>query len=259
MANFSQMSNSFAQQYLATQNVESNTIYTNIKGTLGADIGADFIPDRMTAFVGTNPDNPNSSYVIVIEPAFLTWTHNQPNHQTASMVSYFAEGKDSYCGTEVLVNHNPFEIQNLTLIECDTDGNKIVTSLDRANFEGMDTESIALQMSQMSTANLDPDKFEVINTFPTPTDLAAMVNITLGTAAHDGYSAPLYPAGALNRLLNDSSIPAMFSQAAAMKTAANNQTGSSSITFTACGCCSCNGCSSTSCSIKVTISISWGW
>src|SRR5689334_18079147 len=173
MANFTQMSNAFAQQYLAQQGAQDSSIYTNIKNTLSADTGSVFLPDRITAFVGTNPDIPNSSYVVVVEPSFVAFSQGSPNHQIASMISYYADGKASYCGTEVLVDHNPYQVQNMTLIECDTNGQKVTTSLDRGMFASGSVQDLATQMGQMSTATMDPDLYELISSLPTSTDLAA--------------------------------------------------------------------------------------
>jgi hypothetical protein len=134
----------------------------------------------------------------------------------------------------------------MTLMEMDTSGAITSTTVNRSDFTSLSVQAVA---ESLSTVNYESSKLTQLRVQPNPTDLAAIANISMGQFTSDSYAAHLYPTGALNLLLNDSSIPAMFSQAAALKTAANN----SSLRIVCCTSTSCNGCSSCSSTIKLSL------
>ncbi len=221
-SNFTVLGGKFAETYtqrvcLQDQGFQALTAYIS-------SLGMGFNYARNIAVMGVNNDpsptgaqGVSNPYLMIVAPTFVQFDYNStPSHQAASIVGFVSGGKTHYSATIVTVGHTPLQNENFTLVELDENNNIITTVVDRNQILNNTVQGLA---DQMGGQPYDPAVWTLLPDSVGVADAAAITSVIFGALTGDTYAAPLYPLDGVSTLLQDATVPGMFSQAIAARAA----------------------------------------
>ncbi|MEM2002600.1 MAG: hypothetical protein QXT77_08155 [Candidatus Methanomethylicaceae archaeon] len=213
-------------------------------GSLFRQLEADgftFYPDRVKAFltIATPPDRePRPSGTLTVVPSFKPFSPTAPSHTAWSIVNLYNGCIDTTIVGGVVVDHSTWQLSGFIILEFSPDGALIKRSVPREIVSrGVDATVAALGLPSVDPRQWDP-RFGV----PDESQLPTLASYIYESLLRDRYASPLYPPGAISRLLRDTPLIQTYVQANVVRygIALRNSTLCTSTST------SCNACTSTS-------------
>lgn len=202
--------------------------------------GMRLIPERAKVAVYLDPETCDAGAVL-IWPTFRTFDAGAAGHEAASIIAVGHNGKFySTTASHVQVNHNPFQLQKFTQLEIDPNtGAMTQRSASREQVASLSPEELARLLGPLAVGS---------DAVPAPSmlqsDLPRLAAGVYSELINDGYARPLYPPGAITRLLGDTRLVQKWSETQRLRY--NAALGRIPVCSSSS---SCNGCTSTSTSI----------
>lgn len=218
--------------------------------------GFEFIPERVQLFMGIHVDPQPSArepsplpFLLAIVPSFRAFSPRDRSHQAVSIVVLRERRVNTVLACEVLVGHNPYQINAFTVVETEPGAGFQTRTLDRALVQSLTPEQIAERLGgpNVNPADWDP---EVGGLGETEMNLVAA--LVFNTLLNDPHAAPLYPPGGIQSLLADTALVQKWGQAMSIRYKVALASGPKWCTSSSS---SCNACTSTSTS-TITLSLS---
>jgi len=201
--------------------------------------GVRFIPERIRAFSAVSrPTPPMPAGILSVAPSFKPFAPDAPSHEAWSIVSLYNGCIHTVFAAGVTVDHSTWQISRYTILEFDPSGDLYERRIPR---------DILLRGPQAIAAELGPpivDPQQWHPAFAAP-DIESAVQLSTALFRewiNDRYARPLYPPGAIPRLLNDAPLMEAVVQAKWIR----YQLSTRSTTMCCSSSTSCNAC--TSCS-----------
>jgi hypothetical protein len=201
--------------------------------------GVRFIPERVRAFSAvSDPDRPKPAGILTIAPSFKTFAPKDPSHEAWSIVSLYNGCIHTVFASGVIVDHSTWQISRYTILEFDPSGKLYKRSIPRDILR----EGPRAIAERLGLPEVDPQQWH--EGFAAP-DIKSAVQLSTALFMewiNDRYARPLYPPGAIQRLLGD--VPLM--EAVVQAQWVRYQVATRNITWCCSTSTSCNAC--TSCS-----------
>jgi len=214
--------------------------------------GMSFIMSRAQVYVhtvttfGATPKRvPN---IFGILPSFQQVDRSAPSH-TAVGLGINAQGYVS--AGSVVVNHNPFSIQQFSALDLVPNGTGTPSVVPRTiSASQLQSFSVSEVAALLGTPSLPPNFFSTNNGILEDADRASVLALTYQAILSDSYAAPLYPPSGFNALVGQTSLVTKFAEGNYQRTASAAGSG----TFCCCvlTTCCCNGSTSTSLAIAAS-------
>jgi hypothetical protein len=201
--------------------------------------GFQFIPERIRAFSAvSSPRTSKPAGILCIAPSFKAFPPGALSHDAWSIVSLYNGCIHTVFAAGVTVDHRAWQISRYTILEFDPSGNLYERSIPRDTLLA-GPQAIA---AELGPPIVDPQQWHPAFAAP---DIASAVQLSTALFRewiNDRYARPLYPPGAIPRLLNDA--PRM--EAVVRAQSIRYQQATSSVTICCSTSTSCNACSSCS-------------
>jgi len=180
-----------------------------------------------------------------ILPSFQQVDRTAASH-TAVGLGINAQGYVS--AGSVVVNHNPFSIQQFSVHDLVPNGtgtpDVVPHTITATQLQSLSVSEVA---TALGTPSLPPSFFSTNNGILEDADRASVLALTYQAILSDSYAAPLYPPSGFNALVGQTSLVTKFAEGNYQRTAKASSGGS----FCCCvlTTCCCNGSTSTSLAI----------
>jgi hypothetical protein len=213
--------------------------------------GFQFIQERIRAFSAVSSrSSPRPAGILSIAPSFKPFPPTAPSHDAWSIVSLYNGCIHTVFAAGVTVDHSTWQISRYTIREFDPSGNLYERSIPRDILR----EGPRAIVERLGLPRVDPQQWH--KGFAAP-DIDSAVQLSTALFRewiNDRYAQPLYPPGAIPRLLNDAPLMEAVVQAQWMR----YQLATRSTTKCCSSSSSCNACTSCSTStFTVEIEIDW--
>ncbi len=201
--------------------------------------GFQFIPDRVKAFSAVSGvDSPSPAGILSVAPSFRPFAPTDPSHEAWSIVSLYNGCIHTVFAAGVTVDHSTWQISRYTILEFDPSGNLYERSIPRRTLAA-GPQAIA---AELGPPIVDPQQWHPAFAAPDIESAVQLSTALFREWINDRYARPLYPPGAIPRLLND----APLMEAVVRAQARRFQQAARRITICCSTSTSCNAC--TSCS-----------
>jgi hypothetical protein len=166
-------------------------------------VGLRFIPERIKAFSAvSSPTSPRPAGILTIAPSFKPFAPTAPSHEAWSIVSLYNGCIHTVFAAGVTVDHGTWQISHYTILEFDPSGDLYERGIPRGTL---------LAGPQAIAAELGPPIVDPQQWHPAFADPDIESAVQLSTALfrewiNDRYARPLYPPGAIPRLLSDAPL-----------------------------------------------------
>jgi hypothetical protein len=209
--------------------------------------GFRFIPTRVKAFSAVSRvDSPSPAGILTVAPSFRPFAPTDPSHEAWSIVSLYNGSIHSVFAAGVTVDHSNWQISSYTVLEFDPKGVLYKRSIPRAILR----EGPRAIAERLGLPIVDPQQWH--KGFAAP-DIESAVQLSTALFRewiNDRYAGPLYPPGAIPRLLNDAPLMQAVVQAHTLRY--QQATGSSTwCTSTSTSCNACSSCSTSTFTIDL--------
>jgi hypothetical protein len=201
--------------------------------------GFRFIPERIRAFSAvSSPRSPKPAGILCIAPSFKQFPSTAPSHEAWSIVSLYNGCIHTVFAAGVTVDHSTWQISRYTILEFAPSGDLYERSIPRDILRA-GPQAIA---AELGLPIVDPQQWHPAFAAPDIESAVQLSTALFREWINDRYARPLYPPGAIPRLLNDAPLMEAVAQAHTLR----YKQATGSITWCTSTSTSCNAC--TSCS-----------
>jgi hypothetical protein len=218
--------------------------------------GFEFIPERVQLFMGihANPqpadDDPSPlPFLLAIVPSFRAFDPGARSHQAVSIVVLRERGVNTVLACEVLVGHNPYQIDAFTVVEAEPGAGLQSRTVDRAIVQRLTPAQIA---ERLGRPNVNPAEWDPEVGGLGETEMNLVASLVFSTLINDRHAAPLYPPGGIRSLLADTALVQKWGQALSIRYQAALASGPKWCTSSSSSSNACTSTSTSTISIKLT-------
>jgi len=165
--------------------------------------GFRFIPDRVKAFSAVSRVvSPSPAGILTVAPSFRPFAPTDPSHEAWSIVSLYNGCIHSVFAAGVTVDHSTWQISSYTVLEFDPKGVLYKRSIPRFILRA-GPQAIA---AELGPPIVDPQQWHPAFAAPDIESAVQLSTALFREWINDRYAQPLYPPGAIPRLLNDAPL-----------------------------------------------------
>lgn len=200
--------------------------------------GYQFIRERCQAYVSvSDAEEPRLGGILAIIPSFKPFEQASPSHEAWSIVSFYAGCVHTVQGIGVVVDHRHWWISEARVLDLLPNGEIRIITVPRSTLL-RGAEATAAAMGDLPSP---PGPWDV--RFGAPSQQTGVILIPyVYRSLFDRYSTPLYPPGAISRLLRDVSVVTTIHDALRLRVSVTL----SNVSWCCSSSTSCNACTSTS-------------